>query len=142
MQYSNRPSHKSLSLRSSALWQLTVFAALIAAVAIYFWPFFQLVINTLTWSEGSRRISREAVPGEFTWFYWLQVTAGPISGKMLYGPLMNTLITGIISTVLALIAGGTLAWCVVRSNMPGKRWLQPILTVFPSFAFPDRYPGK
>ena len=110
---------------------------LVVLAYLVIWPFFQLVINTLTWSEGSRRISREAVPGEFTWFYWLQVTAGPISGKMLYGPLMNTLITGIISTVLALIAGGTLAWCVVRSNMPGKRWLQPILTlpyILPSFA--------
>ena len=115
-----------------------VMLILLAVLAyLVIWPFFQLVINTFTWSEGSRRISREAVPGQFTWFYWLQVTAGPISGKMLYGPLINTLITGIISTILALIAGGSLAWCIVRSDMPGKRWLQPILTlpyILPSFA--------
>ena len=49
------------------------------------WPFLQLIIETLTWGEGDRRISRDAVPGEFTWFHWLQVTTGPISGKMLYG---------------------------------------------------------
>ena len=74
-----------------------VMLILLAVLAyLVIWPFFQLVINTFTWSEGSRRISREAVPGQFTWFYWLQVTAGPISGKMLYGPLINTLITGII----------------------------------------------
>jgi iron(III) transport system permease protein len=101
------------------------------------WPFFQLVLETLTWGEGDRRLSRDAVPGEFTWFHWLQATASPISEKMLYSPLVNTLITGMISTVLALLAGGTLAWCVVRSNMPGKGWLQPILTlpyIIPSFA--------
>jgi iron(III) transport system permease protein len=56
---------------------------------------------------------------------------------MLYSPLLNTLITGVISTVIALSAGGVLAWCVVRSNMPGKAWLQPVLTlpyIIPSFA--------
>ena len=101
------------------------------------WPFFQLVIETLTWGEGDRRLSRDAVPGEFTWFHWLQATASPISEKMLYSPLLNTLITGVISTVIALSAGGVLAWCVVRSNMPGKAWLQPVLTlpyIIPSFA--------
>ncbi len=101
------------------------------------WPFLQLIIETLTWGEGDRRISRDAVPGEFTWFHWLQVTTGPISGKMLYGPLANTMKTGIIATALALLAGGILAWCVIRSDMPGKAWLQPILTlpyIVPSFA--------
>ena len=33
------------------------------------WPFVQLLIETLTWGQGDRRISREAVPGEFTWFH-------------------------------------------------------------------------
>ena len=101
------------------------------------WPFLQLIIESLTWGEGDRRISREAIPGEFTWFHWLQATTGPISGKMLYGPLANTLKTGIIATTLALLVGGILAWCVVRSDMPGKSWLQPILTlpyIVPSFA--------
>ena len=56
---------------------------------------------------------------------------------MLYGPLLNTLITGVTATIMALLAGGILAWCVVRSDMPGKPWLQPILTlpyIVPSFA--------
>ena len=112
---------------------------LLLAVLAYLvvWPFVQLVIETLTWGQGDRRISRQAVPGEFTWFHWLQATTGPLSSKMLYGPLLNTLKTGIAATILALVAGGVLAWCVVRSDMPGKRWLQPVLTlpyIVPSFA--------
>ena len=101
------------------------------------WPFLELVLHTITWGDGDRRLSRDAVPGEYTWFYWLQVTASPLSERMLYAPLVNTLITGIISTVIALIVGGGLAWCVIRSDMPGKGWLQPVLTlpyIVPSFA--------
>ena len=114
---------------------MLILLAVLAYLVI--WPFVQLVIETLTWGDRDRRISRDAVPGEFTWFYWLQATAGPLSSKMLYGPLINTLITGVAATILALLAGGVLAWCVVRSDMPGKRWLQPILTlpyIVPSFA--------
>ncbi len=101
------------------------------------WPFLELVLHTITWGDGDRRLSRDAVPGEYTWFHWLQVTASPLSQRMLYAPLVNTLITGVISTVIALIVGGGLAWCVIRSDMPGKGWLQPVLTlpyIVPSFA--------
>lgn len=100
-------------------------------------PFIELAVKTLTWGESGRRLSPDAVEGAFTWFHWHQAVVGPLSGKMLYGPLMNTLVTGFASTVLALLAGGVLAWCVIRSNLPGKRWLQPVLTlpyIIPSFA--------
>jgi len=127
------------AIRRLLLNPVNIALAILLMVLAYLvlWPFFQLVIETLTWGEGDRRLSRDAVPGEFTWFHWLQATASPISEKMLYSPLLNTLITGVISTVLALSAGGVLAWCVVRSNMPGKTWLQPVLTlpyIIPSFA--------
>jgi iron(III) transport system permease protein len=126
-------------LRRLLLDPVNLALALLLVVLSYLilWPFFQLVMETLTWGDGDRRLSRDAVPGEFTWFHWLQATASPIAGKMLYGPLLNTLLTGAISTVMALCAGGILAWCVVRSDMPGKQWLQPILTlpyIIPSFA--------
>ena len=127
------------AIRGLLLNPVNIALALLLVVLAYLvlWPFFQLVLETLTWGEGDRRLSREAAPGEFTWFHWLQATASPIAGKMLYGPLINTLITGIIATIIALSAGGILAWCVVRSDMPGKGWLQPILTlpyIIPSFA--------
>ena len=128
-----------LNLRRLLLNPVNISLTILLIVLAYLvlWPFFQLVFETLTWGEGDRRFSRDAVPGEFTWFHWLQATASPISEKMLYSPLINTLITGVIATILALSAGGFLAWCVVRSNMPGKGWLQPVLTlpyIIPSFA--------
>lgn len=133
-------AHRQRSLPIRVLGDpVSVLMLILLAVLAYLvlWPFVQLVIETLTWGEGDRRVSRDAVPGEFTWFHWLQATTGPISGKMLYGPLVNTLKTGIAATFMALVAGGVLAWCVVRSDMPGKSWLQPVLTlpyIVPSFA--------
>ncbi|MDE0212296.1 MAG: iron ABC transporter permease [Boseongicola sp.] len=126
-------------LRRGVIDPVNIIMLIMLSVLAYLvvWPFVQLVIETLTWGDGDRRISRDAVPGEFTWFHWLQATTGPLSAKMLYGPLMNTMLTGVASTILALVAGGVLAWCVVRSDMPGKGWLQPILTlpyIVPSFA--------
>ena len=92
--------------------------ALLAVLSyLILWPFFELILQTITWGDGDRRLSRAAIPGEHTWFHWLQVTASPLSAKILYEPLINTLKTGLISTVLALLAGGMLAWCVVRSDI-------------------------
>lgn len=132
-----------VNLRASAVRRLAdpvniLMLILLAILAfLVLWPFVQLVIETLTWGEGDRRVSRDAVPGEFTWFHWQQAITGSISDKMLYGPLVNTMKTGIAATVMALLAGGVLAWCVVRSDIPGKSWLQPMLTlpyIVPSFA--------
>ncbi len=116
---------------------LLMLLLLVVLAYLVLWPFLQLAYETLTWGPSDRRLSRDAVPGEYTWFHWLQATTGPLSGKMLYGPLINTMVTGVAATIMALIAGGVLAWCVVRSDMPGKRWLQPVLTlpyIVPSFA--------
>ena len=116
---------------------LVMLILLVILAYLVIWPFIQLLIETLTWGDRDRRISPDAVPGKFTSFYWQQATSGALSRKMLYGPLLNTLITGVTATIMALLAGGILAWCVVRSDMPGKRWLQPILTlpyIVPSFA--------
>ncbi|MGY8908154.1 MAG: ABC transporter permease [Pseudomonadales bacterium] len=116
---------------------LVMLILLVILAYLVIWPFIQLLIETLTWGDRDRRISPDAVPGKFTSFYWQQATSGPLSRKMLYGPLLNTLITGVTATIMALLAGGVLAWCVVRSDMPGKRWLQPVLTlpyIVPSFA--------
>ena len=81
--------------------------ALLLMVLAYLvlWPFFQLVLRHLLGVKVTDVLSRDAVPGEFTWFHWLQATASPISEKMLYSPLLNTLITGVISTSSCTLSG-------------------------------------
>ncbi len=100
-------------------------------------PLVQLIIRTFVWGPGDQRISREAVEGNFTLFHWNEALSGGLSAEMLYEPLLNTMVTGVSSAILALVLGSLLAWAVVRTDLPGKNLLRPILTipyVVPSFA--------
>lgn len=100
-------------------------------------PLLQLTWRTLTWGEGDRRFTREAVPGEFTTFHWNEALTGSSSEAMLLDPLANSLVTGICAAVIALTLGVMLAWLVIRTDLPGKTWLRSVLIlpyVIPSFA--------
>lgn len=100
-------------------------------------PLFNLINETLFWGEGDYRLSPDAVPGEFTLAHWQRVLTGNLSEKLLLEPLGNTLITGIITSVLSLLIGGILAWLVVRTDLPARGMLRTLLILpylLPSFA--------
>lgn len=100
-------------------------------------PLVQLGWRTITWGEGDRRLSKEAIEGEFTPFHWLEMLFGPSAWPMLFEPFKNTLVTGVIAGICALLLGSILAWLVVRTDLPGKRLLRPVLILpymVPAFA--------
>jgi iron(III) transport system permease protein len=100
-------------------------------------PLFNLTWRTLTWGTGDARISSEAVPGKFTLAHWDRVLFGRVSTKMVWQPLANTMVTGTTAALCALLLGGGLAWLVVRSDLPGRRWMRTLLTLpylIPAFA--------
>ena len=62
---------------------------------------------------------------------------GRVARKMVWEPLGNTMVTGTIAAICALTLGGMLAWVVVRSDLPGRRWMRTLLTLpylIPAFA--------
>ena len=110
---------------------------LIALVYLVLGPLSELTWRTLTWGERDLRFSREAVPGESTLAHWKYSLFGPETEGIFLEPLTHTLITGVIAAVIALLMGGMLAWFIIRTDMPGRGWLRPILTlpyVIPAFA--------
>ncbi len=128
--------NKFLSRLTSAQFLIAV-GLLIVLAYLVIYPLFELIWRTLVWGAGDRRFNRSAVEGEFTSHHWYEIFFGGSSSSMLLDPLWNTMVTGGAAAVLALLMGGLLAWVVVRTDMPGKRWLQPVLTlpyVIPSFA--------
>lgn len=100
-------------------------------------PVFGLVSRTLTWETQDMRISREAVPGEFTSFHWKTVLTGRTAQRFFYRPLLNTLFSGSVAAIFAMFLGGMLSWLATRTDMPGRGWLKTLLTLpymIPAFA--------
>jgi len=76
--------------------------------------------------------------GHVTAYYLWRAFGSPVSRLLLWRPLLNTCVVAIGVTLLALILGGVLAWLVVRTDLPGRKWLAPLLVVpymMPSWTF-------
>lgn len=65
-------------------------------------PLGHMLRDSLTWQLADTRLSREAVPGELTIFHWTRVLSSEITQFMFYSPLRNTLLTGLIGSLLAI----------------------------------------
>lgn len=87
-------------------------------------PFLVMMQTTVTWQIGDQRLSREfTTEGEFTWFHWLRMFSSQLSQTMVYTPLVNTLTIAISTSILALTLGTLLAWLVVRTDLPLRKFI-------------------
>lgn len=68
---------------------------------------------------------------------WKAVTASPLSTNLLWRPIANTMLLGAGVATGCLLLGGFLAWLVVLTDVPGRRFLGILSTLpfmIPSFA--------
>jgi iron(III) transport system permease protein len=86
-------------------------------------PFLQMLHDTAVWQEADARIAREAKPGEWTAFHYLRVFSSRLSRNIFYRPLIHSLETSLAISFLAMILGGFMAWVVVRTDMPFRKWV-------------------
>ena len=87
-------------------------------------PFLVMIQTTFTWQQSDQRLSREfTAEGEFTVFHWLRMFNSQLSQTMVYTPLMNTLIIAVCTSILALTLGTLLAWLVVRTDLPLRKFI-------------------
>ncbi|MBD9651870.1 iron ABC transporter permease [Ensifer sp. ENS09] len=98
-------------------------ALLVAVVAILVVaPLLRILFTTLT-PEGIAA--------------WKAVLASPLSANLWWRPLLNTMILGFSVGVGCLLIGGFLAWLVVLTDVPGRRFLGLMASLpymIPSFA--------
>lgn len=76
--------------------------------------------------------------GEFTLYYLERTFSSKVSSVLFWKPLTNTLTVSVLAMVLSLVMGVLVAWLVVRTNIPGRRWLAPVMVVpyiLPSWTF-------
>jgi iron(III) transport system permease protein len=79
-----------------------------------------------------------AAVGSWTTYYLWRVFRSPISGDLFWEPLANTIVVGLGVIAFAVILGGSMAWLVTRTNVPGRKFLAGALVVpymLPSWTF-------
>jgi iron(III) transport system permease protein len=93
-------------------------------------PLYRMVLTTITFSENDLRYAPGAVAGEFTLFHWLRMTSSKIAKIMTFEPLLHSLTVALGATALAFSIGGSLAWLVIRTDLPGRNAIN-VLAVIP-----------
>ena len=84
-------------------------------------PLIRMITMTITFAENDLRYAPGAVAGQFTMFHWIRMLTSKIAKIMTYQPLLHSITVSLGATSLALVIGGTMAWMVVRTDMPGRK---------------------
>jgi len=93
-------------------------------------PLYRMVATTVTWQPHDLTRVPGAVVGKLTSFHWVRMLTGVLGKIYTYTPLRHSMTIAVGATLLALVIGGSLAWLVVRTDMPGRRIINQ-LAVFP-----------
>jgi iron(III) transport system permease protein len=109
-----------------------VILSLIMLVLMYFMiivPLFRMVQTTVTWQSHDLTRVPDAEVGEFTIFHYVRMLTGALSKIYLYTPLQHSFVISIGATLIALLIGGSLAWLVIRTDMPGRNLVNQLAVI-------------
>ncbi len=84
-------------------------------------PLYKLVETTVTWQLSDQSIPADESVGGFTFYHWIRMLTGIFGKIYTYTPLMHSVTIAIGTVLLALVIGGSLAWLVIRTDMPGRK---------------------
>jgi iron(III) transport system permease protein len=106
-----------------------VFLALIMLVIMFYMviiPLYKLVETTVTWQLVDEDRIPGAVEGELTLYHWIRMLTGIFGKIYTYTPLTHSMTIALGTVALALLIGGSLAWLVVRTDMPGRKLINQL----------------
>ncbi len=92
-------------------------------------PLYQLVATSLTWQQIDLTRNPQAELGKLTLFHYVRMLTGILGKIYTYIPLTHSMTIAVGSTLLALVIGGSLAWLVVRTDMPGRKLINQLAVV-------------
>jgi iron(III) transport system permease protein len=122
------------SLRRFFRWLTAphVVLSLIMVFVLYYMvviPLYRMVETTLTWQPRDIVNVPGAVEGELTLFHYVRMLTGPLGRIYLHTPLGHSLTVAIGATLLSLCIGGSLAWLVIRTDMPGRKLVNQLALI-------------
>ena len=102
-------------------YNLLVIVSVVALSVLVVWPLLQMVLTTFQLAPSEARRVKGA-PGDWTLYYWQRILNSSVSANMLYRPLLNSLLIASCVSVGSILVGGLIAWLMVRSDLPGKKF--------------------
>ena len=108
------------------LWGAGLLVLLVVLVVI---PLGFIVVNSLRFDVSGPRMVADAVPGQWTPFYWIRVLAGNFARSIFYQPALHSLSVALGMTAISLTLGSLLSWLLVRSDLPGKGFFSAVLII-------------
>jgi iron(III) transport system permease protein len=75
----------------------------------------------VTWQLSDLSRVPDATVGDLTLFHWIRMLTGIFGRIYTYTPLTHSMTIAIGTVLLSLLIGGSLAWLVVRTDMPGRK---------------------
>ncbi len=88
-------------------------------------PLIQIIYTSFTYQSNDLRLVRDATVGEFTLYHYARVFTGRLSQALFVKPFINSLLVGAGVTSLSMLVGTLLAWVLVRTDLPFKRFSMP-----------------
>ena len=103
-------------------YNIIVLIAVVLLVYLIVLPLLDMIATTFELAQRDIRAVGGGKAGDFTLYYWQRLLASELSWTMLIKPLINSLVIGVCVSVYAILLGSILAWLMVRSDLPFKKF--------------------
>ena len=103
-------------------YNIIVLIAVVLLVYLIVLPLLDMIATTFELAQRDIRAVGGGTAGDFTLYYWQRLLASELSWTMLIKPLINSLVIGVCVSVCAILLGSILAWLMVRSDLPFKKF--------------------
>lgn len=103
-------------------YNIIVLIAVVLLVYLIVLPLLDMIATTFELAQRDIRAVGGGEAGDFTLYYWQRLLASELSWTMLIKPLLNSLVIGVCVSVCAILMGSILAWLMVRSDLPFKKF--------------------
>jgi len=92
-------------------------------------PLLEIIKTSLTYQQNDLRMVRDASVGQFTFYHYQRVFTGNLAQALFFKPFINSLVVGFGVTTLAMTLGTLLAWVIVRTDIPFKRFFSAAMVI-------------
>ena len=103
-------------------YNIIVLIAVVLLVYLIVLPLLDMIATTFELAQRDILAVGGGKAGDFTLYYWQRLLASELSWTMLIKPLLNSLVIGVCVSVCAILLGSILAWLMVRSDLPFKKF--------------------